>query len=261
MRHRARRLCYLLAVAAWGCAAPVVAGDIYVYQADNGSRLITDHPRIEAGYHLVKIYSEDDLWNQTVAAPRPSLKPRSSAYDGLIDKAAHRVRLDPLLIKSVMHAESGFNPNAVSHKGARGLMQLMPGTAQRYGVSHVFDPRENVMGGARYLSHLLDRFDGRLELALAGYNAGENAVTRTGGIPPYDETRRYVTKVMRLYRLYKRGKCRQRLDDDAVRGTIISCSGASPAPAAAPREVEASASSKSTLASAGGDDRQWRPIE
>lgn len=260
MRHHAKRVLWVLAGAALACAGPAFGSDIYVYQADNGSRLITDHPRIEAGYRLVKVYSEDDLWNQTTAAPRPPMKPRPSAYDGLIDQAARRARLDPLLVKSVMHAESGFNPNAVSRKGARGLMQLMPGTAARYGVSHVFDPHENVMGGARYLSHLLDRFDGRLELALAGYNAGENAVTEAGGIPPYDETRRYVTKVMRLYRQYKRGSCRQKLDTEAVRAKIISCSGGTPAPVAR-REVDVGTSSGTTLLSADSDDRQWRPIE
>ena len=269
----------LLAVVACLGAANAYSGDgnIYVYAADNGSRLITDHPRVEAGYRLIKIYSESNLWDQT-AAQRAPLKPRPSAYDGLITRTARRVSLDPLLIKSVMHAESDFDPNAVSRRGARGLMQLMPATARRYGVSHVFDPRENVMAGARYLSDLLDRFDGRLELALAGYNAGEHAVSQTGGIPPYDETRRYVKKVMHLYREYRNDKCRQEVDDAvSIRGTIISCSSSytttadsgdtTPSAQASSAQVTPSRSQSrepsppSTLVSAGDSSRQWRPIE
>lgn len=274
----------ILTATAWFCAAPADAGDgkIYVYAAANGSRLITDHPRVEAGYRLIKIYSESNLWNQTTSTPPAPLKPRASVYDGLIKRTARRVRLDPLLIKSVMHAESDFDPAAVSTRGARGLMQLMPDTARRYGVSHVFDPRENVLAGARYLSDLLDRFDGRLELALAGYNAGENAVSQTGGIPPYDETRRYVRKVMHLYREYRNDECREQTDDEVpVRGTIISCSGSYSSTAESERAAKPSQGSsgevatsrtasrtnarkppsQETLVSAGDSARQWRPIE
>jgi len=226
--HRAlNSLARLAAGAALLAAASAHAGDIYVYQADNGSRLITDHPRIEAGYRLIKVYSESNLWQETGRRqPRgAAVRPRPSSFDELIQRTAARVSLDPMLIKSVMHAESAFNPDAVSHKGASGLMQLMPATARRYGVSSVFDPRQNVMGGARYLSHLLDRFDGDLELALAGYNAGENAVDAAGGIPPYAETRHYVGKVMRLYREYRNQRCGRRGSDTAgIKGRIISCS-------------------------------------
>jgi len=216
----------------WAVAAQ--AGDIYVYQTDNGSRLITDHPRVEAGYRLIKVYSESNIWQQTnpdkrVASKPRKVTPRPSSYDGLIDTVGLQAGVDPLLIKSVMQAESAFNPEAVSHKGASGLMQLMPGTAKRYGVARIFDPRENTLGGALYLSDLLAQFDGRLDLALAGYNAGENAVMARGGMPPYPETRRYVKKVMRLYQQYKNEKCpRPRGDLMAAGARIVSCSGSAP---------------------------------
>src|SRR5437899_10991547 len=110
--------------------------------------------------------------------------------------------LDPLLLYSIMHQESSFKSHAVSPKGARGLMQLMPCTSIRYGVSNIFDPRQNIEGGARYLRFLLDRFDGDVNLALAGYNAGEGAVEKYGWrIPPYAETQEYVRRITRRYSL------------------------------------------------------------
>jgi soluble lytic murein transglycosylase-like protein len=114
-----------------------------------------------------------------------------------IARAARDHRVDPVLLTAVAQAESNFDPRAVSPKGALGLMQLMPQTAERFGVADVFDVSQNVNGGARYLSWLLERFDGQTELALAGYNAGEGAVDRYSGIPPYPETEDYVEKVLR----------------------------------------------------------------
>jgi hypothetical protein len=121
-------------------------------------------------------------------------------YNGQFDhhilaaSAAHFVSVD--LIKAVMAQESEFDALAVSSKGARGLMQLMPATARRFGVTDSFDPRQNIFGGAQYLRFLLDLFNGDVSLALAGYNAGENAVRRYRGIPPYRETRNYVQRIM-----------------------------------------------------------------
>jgi soluble lytic murein transglycosylase-like protein len=122
------------------------------------------------------------------------------AYDDLIAEAAERYRLDPLLIRSVMQAESSFNALAVSPVGAMGLMQLMPEVAEELGADDPMDPRQNVMAGARYLRRLLDAHRGNVRLALASYNAGPGAVARYGTIPPYRETRNYVKKITGLIR-------------------------------------------------------------
>jgi soluble lytic murein transglycosylase-like protein len=122
------------------------------------------------------------------------------AIDALVQEAAAQNGLDPCLIFSIIRAESGFNRTAVSVKGAMGLMQLMPETASRFGVSNIFDPRENVLGGTRYLRWLLDRFNGDVRLALAGYNAGEGAVEFYGyRIPPFLETQNYVRTIYARY--------------------------------------------------------------
>jgi hypothetical protein len=115
-----------------------------------------------------------------------------------IREISGRHGVDPGLVQSVIRAESAFNPHAVSIKGAQGLMQLMPRTAQSLGVRNSFDPRENIEGGVRHLRYLMDRFPGNLPLAIAAYNAGEGAVQRYQGIPPYAETQQYVQKVLAL---------------------------------------------------------------
>lgn len=113
-------------------------------------------------------------------------------YKELVMEAAVRYKLHPHLIDAVIQAESAYDPLAVSHKGAQGLMQLMPATSRLLGVDRPLDPRENILGGSRHLRSLLDTFNGNVTLALAAYNAGESAVLRYGGVPPYYETRRYV---------------------------------------------------------------------
>ena len=117
----------------------------------------------------------------------------------IVEPLARRHALDPELVLSVIAVESAFDVSAVSPKNAQGLMQLIPATAQRFGVQDPFDARQNVAGGVQYLAWLHDRFDGQLDKVLAAYNAGEGAVDRYGGIPPYPETRNYVRKVRRLY--------------------------------------------------------------
>jgi len=125
--------------------------------------------------------------------------PPAKAYDRIIREAAALYRLDPALIRSVMYAESGFDPSAVSRAGALGLMQLMPGVAEGLGVEHPFDPRENIMAGARLLRKLLDMHRRDVKLAIASYNAGPGAVARHGGrVPPFRETRTYVKRVTGL---------------------------------------------------------------
>jgi len=116
-----------------------------------------------------------------------------------IDRHSADQSLDPKLVQAMIQVESGFNHRARSHKGAMGLMQLMPGTASQLRVSNPYDPDENVRGGTQYLRHLIDRFPGRLDLAVAAYNAGPGAVERHNGIPPYRETRDYVRRVLALY--------------------------------------------------------------
>jgi len=123
--------------------------------------------------------------------------PASGEIARMVRSMAPKYQLDPNLVLAVIETESGFNPKALSPKNAQGLMQLIPATASRFGVDDVWDPKQNLRGGMAYLRWLLDHFDGDVELALAGYNAGEKAVERHGGIPPYAETQDYVKRIIR----------------------------------------------------------------
>ncbi|MGO9863096.1 MAG: lytic transglycosylase domain-containing protein [Terriglobales bacterium] len=144
----------------------------------------------------------DSLAGVSIAAPT---EPTRSALplNEVVDTASATFHLDPDLVNSVIHAESGFNPHAVSPKGARGLMQLMPSTANQLGVSNVFDPQANVTGGSRYLRELLERYNFDLLKALAAYNAGPERVEQYRGIPPFRETRAYVARVVHEYNTKK----------------------------------------------------------
>ena len=130
--------------------------------------------------------------------------PPNQAYEDIIQEAAAEYDMDPALIRAVMQTESAFHPYAVSRAGAEGLMQLMPALADEMGVSDSFDPRENIMGGARYLKRLLEYHNGNLDLALASYNAGPGNVERYGGVPPFRETRKYVKTIKAIYARSKR---------------------------------------------------------
>ena len=128
----------------------------------------------------------------------------NSDVDNYIVESGKRNSVDPLLLYSIMHQESSFKPRAMSNKGARGLMQLMPGTASRFGVTNIWDPKQNIEGGARYMRFLLDLFSGDVQLALAGYNAGEGAVMKyRNQVPPYSETREYVRRIGNRYSLIR----------------------------------------------------------
>jgi soluble lytic murein transglycosylase-like protein len=176
----------LLALALALCAQAAWA-DVYLEVQKNGALLLSDRP-LSSRARLIQV-------DRSPAARR---LPR----DAQIRRVAARHGVDPLLVHAVVRAESGYDPKAVSPKGAAGLMQLMPETARRYGVADRFDPATNLEGGVRYLRHLLGMFGGNVALALAAYNAGEESVLRAGGrVPDYRETTAYVRRV----RLYYRG--------------------------------------------------------
>ncbi|MDI6736242.1 MAG: lytic transglycosylase domain-containing protein [bacterium] len=140
--------------------------------------------------------SFEDTLNKAMLQER---KNSPSEFTGLIDTYSQKYGLNPNLVTSIIKAESNFNPDAVSKKGAAGLMQLMPGTAKELGVTNIFNPEENIEGGTKYFRTLLDNFNQNLPLALAAYNAGPETVKKTNGIPPIAETKNYVEKVLKFY--------------------------------------------------------------
>ena len=153
-----------------------------------------------AGAPSVSVVRADPRTGRLVRTVVPQRPPGAAGVPGIaetVDRIARQNQLSPRLVHSVIQAESNYDPNAVSPKGAQGLMQLIPATARRFGVANVFDPADNIQGGARYLKHLLELYKGDETLALAAYNAGEGAVSRYGGVPPFPETQGYVAKVRR----------------------------------------------------------------
>ena len=182
-------------------AASSVAANarIYTYMDAQGLRHYTDVPDNNR-YRLLVLSPQD----RTASGDRYDLQllARASQYDSIIEHAAVFAAVEPNLLRAVIVVESGFNSHAVSKRGAVGLMQLMPATASRFGVSNPYDARQNVHAGARYLKFLIDRFGHDIRLALAAYNAGEEAVDRNGGqIPPFSETMAYVPRVLKIYKL------------------------------------------------------------
>jgi soluble lytic murein transglycosylase-like protein len=169
--------------------------DIYRYVDEEGVLHFTNVPT-SSQYQL---YIQDDFFVR-----RGDIPALTEKYDHHIWAASRRYGVDFPLIKAIITVESAFNPRAVSPKGALGLMQLMPSNVRLLRIQDPFDPEENIMGGTRFLKGLLNRFDGRLSLALAGYNAGPHRVDQYDGIPPYKETQNYVKKVLRYYRALKR---------------------------------------------------------
>ena len=175
--------------------------DIYAFKDEKGVTHFSNLPHLDKRYKIVyKIPTAPNLRPNAWSASGPRVVNIEKLVPIIAD-AARAHGMDAKLIHAVIRAESGYNENAVSSKGAVGLMQLIPATAQRYGVVNSYDPTQNISGGTRYLRDLLKMFNGNIELALAGYNAGENAVIRAGNrIPPYPETMAYVPKVLSFYR-------------------------------------------------------------
>ncbi len=177
-----------------------VEAQIYTYVDENGITVFTDRKPDQTRYQVRNLGCFGTCrtgvdWERT-----PLFNGRFAAE---IDVASEVFGVDAALLRAVMHAESWFEADAVSHAGAQGLMQLMPDTARRFGVVDVFDPVDNISGGAAYLAWLSERFDNDLERVLAAYNAGENAVLRHNGVPPFPETQEYVRRVQTLYRRYR----------------------------------------------------------
>lgn len=197
------RLFLSMMTCAGACFAGPVQADIYAFQDANGVTHISNVPSDPRYAVMISEPRKAPSADQDFAAG-PAGAGRREPYGALVAKAAHEHNLDQALLRAVITVESGHNPRAVSSKGAVGLMQLMPDTARRYGVTNLFDPAENIHAGARYLRDLMQKFNDDLSLTLAAYNAGEDAVVRFGNrIPPYRETLLYVPKVMELYRRYR----------------------------------------------------------
>ena len=176
------------------------AANIYAFKDEKGVTHFSNLPHLDKRYRLVyRIPTSAQMRPNAWSTNGPKVVDIEKLVP-IIANAARLNGLDAKLVHAVIRAESGYNENAVSSKGAVGLMQLIPATAQRYGVINSYDATENISGGTRYLRDLLKMFNGNLELAIAGYNAGENAVIRAGNrIPPYPETMAYVPKVMNFY--------------------------------------------------------------
>src|ERR1700678_3326266 len=180
-------------------SAAAAHSQIYSYVDADGLRHYTDVPDNNR-YRLLILSPQE----RTASGDRydAMLLARAGQYDSIIEKAATSASVEPNLLRAVIVVESGFNSRAVSKRGAVGLMQLMPATATRFGVSNPYDPLQTVHAGARYLKFLIDSFGQDVRLALAAYNAGEDAVERNGGqIPPFAETQAYVPRVLRIYRM------------------------------------------------------------
>lgn len=176
------------------------AADIYKYEDNEGVLHFTDAPTDRRFKVFMRDIKKDRKLRTSFRLNGCVKDPKE--FEPIINSCALEYGVDKSLVKAVIQAESGYNPNAVSPKGAAGLMQLMPKTAQGLKVSNSLDPAENIRGGVRYLRFLLDTFKGDVQLALAAYNAGLSKVAKYGGIPPYEETRNYVAKVMSYQRSF-----------------------------------------------------------
>lgn len=195
---------FMMACGAMICSICMVlpaAADIYKYEDDSGVLHFTDAPADTRFKIFWRDLKRDKQLRTTFRLGGYNRNPKE--FDSIIEAYAREFGVDTSLVKAVIHAESGYNPEAVSNKGAMGLMQLMPKTAQDLKVDNCFNPSQNIKGGVKYLRFLLDTFKGDVELAVAAYNAGLSKVAKYGGVPPYQETRNYVAKVLSYQQSYK----------------------------------------------------------
>ena len=186
----------------------VVSGQVYAYIDKDGVRNYSSARPAGLSSDAVRTIHYTYIEKCYACGAKPgvnfnTLRLNTSAYQAEIAAAALEFGVEEAIVRAVIHAESAFNPNAISRAGAQGLMQLMPGTARRFGVSNAFDTSQNIRGGVQYLAWLLKRFNGDLTRAAAGYNAGEGAVDKYGGVPPYSETQTYVQRVGVLVERYR----------------------------------------------------------
>jgi soluble lytic murein transglycosylase-like protein len=190
----------ILAASAWSAIAQTPSN----YRIDNfdlPNAVKVQSPVVEPAKNPKRLVR---LTSQTFNPSLGGFTTGNADIDTYIVESGKRNSVDPLLLYSIMHQESSFKPRAISYKGARGLMQLMPPTASRFGVTNIWDPKQNIEGGARYMRFLLDTFSGDVSLALAGYNAGEGAVMKYGNkVPPYSETREYVRRIGNRYSMIR----------------------------------------------------------
>lgn len=194
---RNKRLCL-------GLVAAIVAGLSAAYVAGQ------ENNRLTAPETTPATLRSDPSAAETVSGQWPGRHPKSvfgkkeePKLHPIIFHTANRYQVDPALVSAIIMAESEYNPRAVSRRGARGLMQLMPATAEELGVEDIFNPQQNIDGGVRYFKQLVNRFDGDIILALAAYNAGSRHVRHYKGVPPFKATKRYIKKVFKYYRIYK----------------------------------------------------------
>jgi len=186
----------------------VVQGQVYSYIKDGVRHYTSRKPGGVANASAVRTIRYSYIETCYACSMRPgvnfgTVRLNTDAYRDEIAAAARQHGVDEAIVRAIIHAESAYNPNALSRAGAQGLMQLMPATARRFGVSNAFDARQNIQGGVQYLAWLLKRFNNNLTLAAAGYNAGEGAVDKYNGVPPYSETQRYVQRVGQLADRYR----------------------------------------------------------
>ncbi len=205
---RLSRLILGAVIVGLGAPSEHAQADIYRYVDGNGVVHFTNVRSRAKGKAWQRVVHQRGTRRGKRVASDPSARPvsvydpspqRFIRYDAFIREASLIYNLPESFIRAVMVVESNFHAEVVSYVGAMGLMQLMPGTASRMGVSNPFEPRQNILGGSRYLRTLANQFNGDMVLTLAAYNAGENAVVRYGGVPPYDETRRYIKRVLHHY--------------------------------------------------------------